>query len=65
MPGPLAQHAVKAKADEEGDEREDYDDGQASISILSICPFEHSAGETKIPTAPTHEAAIAPHLCDC
>ena len=30
MASPLAQHAVKAQADEEGDEGQDHDYGQAS-----------------------------------
>ena len=34
MPGALAEHAVEAQPDEQGDEREDDDDGQVEILFL-------------------------------
>ena len=33
---PLTEDAVQAEPDEHGDQREDYDDCQASVSILSM-----------------------------
>ena len=36
MPGPLAEHAVKAQADEQGNKGKDDDDGQSGV--LSIRP---------------------------
>ena len=63
VPGALAEHAVEAKPNEQCDEREDNDNGQASI--LSETKFQHSAGRVKIPTPCNARASIAPHIRGC
>jgi hypothetical protein len=61
--GPLTEHGIEPKADEQSDKRENNDDGQGSI--LLFCGVQHNAHNARIQRALRQACGIAPLLHGC